>query len=112
MTISSALAILSAGLVVALEKPLKLEYGKMKAAVAVYGLMLFSTVYVSGGLFLLYGGTALLIFFIGSVLFALSDLVLSGTFFGTGKERPIDLASNYVLYYGGQYLIAFSLTLL
>ena len=55
---------------------------------------------------------ALMLFFIGSVLFALSDLVLSGTYFGVGKERPVDIASNYILYYAGQFLIALSLAFL
>ena len=53
--------------------------------------------------------TTLNLFFIGAVLFAVSDLVLSGTYFGEGKERPVDFILNYVAYYGGQFLIAFSL---
>ena len=48
-------------------------------------------------------------FFAGGILFALSDLILSGTFFGEGKERSVDLILNYLTYYGGQFLIAFSL---
>ena len=110
LTASFALAALASALVAVLEKPMKLEYGKMKMIVVLYGLVLFSTVFVSGGLLLIHGGTGLLLFFIGSVLFALSDLVLSGTYFGEGKERPVDIASNYILYYAGQFLIAFSLT--
>lgn len=109
---SFALAALSAGLVAALEKPMKLVYGKMKPIVVIYGFLLFSTVFVSGGLLLVHGGKALMLFFIGSVLFALSDLVLSGTYFGVGKERPVDIASNYILYYAGQFLIALSLAFL
>ena len=106
---SSALAAVAAGLVGALEKPMKLEYGKMKPVVVLYGFLLFSTVFVSGALFLLRGGNNLLLFFVGSVLFALSDLVLSGTYFGEGRERPIDIILNYVFYYTGQFLIAYSL---
>ena len=107
---SFMLAVVASGLVAVLEKPMKLEYGKMKPVVLIYGFLLFSTVFVSGGLLLQHGGTALKLFFIGSVLFALSDLVLSGTYFGKGKSRPVDIICNYVLYYGGQFLIAFSLT--
>ena len=106
---SFALAALAAGLVLVLEKPMKLKYGEMKPVVLVYGFFLFSTVFVSGGLFLLHGGSALRCFFIGRVLFALSDLVLSGTYFGEGRERPVDIISNYIFYYGGQFLIAYSL---
>ena len=39
---------------------------------------------------------ALNLLFAGGVLFALSDLVLSGTYFGEGKERPVDLILNYL----------------
>ena len=45
----------------------------------------------------------------GGVLFAISDLILSGTYFGIGKTRAVDLISNTVTYYAAQYLIAFSL---
>lgn len=107
---SFALAALAAGAVLATEKPMKLDYGVMRKAVAIYGLLLFSTVFVSGGLLLKCGGKGLLLFFIGSVLFALSDLVLSGTFFGKGKDTPPYIIANYITYYGGQFLIALSLT--
>lgn len=105
---SFGLAALVAGLVALLEKPMKLRYGSMKPIVLCYSFLLFSLVSVSGGLLLTQGGTALLLLFIGSVLFAISDLILSGTYFGTGRERPIDLIGNYLFYYGGQFLIAFA----
>ncbi len=94
-----------------LEKPMKLHYGKMKGIVIGYGVLLFSTVLLSGSLALAQGwqDPSLNRFFAGGVLFALSDLVLSGTYFGVGKERPVDIISNYILYYGGQFLIAYSL---
>ena len=47
--------------------------------------------------------------FVGGVLFAVSDLILCGTYLGKGKERPVDLISNAVTYYAAQYIIAFSL---
>ncbi len=112
LVISFVLAAIAAGLVGVLEKPMKLVYGKMKPVVLIYGLLLFSTVFVSGGLFLSAGGRTLLLFFIGSVLFAVSDLILSGTYFGTGKDRPVDIISNYLFYYGGQFLIAYALVFL
>lgn len=94
-----------------LENPMKLHYGKMKGIVIGYGVLLFSTVLLSGSLALAKGwqNANLNLFFAGGVLFALSDLVLSGTYFGVGKERPVDIVSNYILYYGGQFLIAYSL---
>ena len=98
----------------ALEKPMKLRFGKMKPVVIVYGFLLFSMLLTAGAQALLHGWQVptLNLFFIGGALFTLSDLVLSGTYFGEGKERPVDLIANYVLYYGGQFLIALSLLFL
>ncbi len=95
----------------ALEKPMKLRYGKFKPVVAVYGVLLFSTLLLSGSLALLHGWreNTLNLFFSGAVLFAISDLILSGTYFGKGKERPVDLLLNYLSYYPAQFRIAFSL---
>ena len=95
----------------ALEKPMKLRYGKFKPVVAAYGVLLFSTLLLSGSLALLHGWreSTLNLFFSGAVLFAISDLILSGTYFGKGKERPVDLLLNYLSYYPAQFLIAFSL---
>ena len=94
-----------------LEKPMRLHYGKMRCIVIAYGFLLFSTVLLSGSLALACGWKTrtLNLFFAGGILFALSDLVLSGTYFGIGKERPVDIISNYILYYSGQFLIAYSL---
>ena len=97
-----------------LEKPMGLRYGKMKSTVIVYGFLLFSTVTVSGTLAMTHGWQvpALNLFFVGGILFALSDLVLSGTYFGKGKDRPVDIILNYLSYYPAQFLIASSLLLL
>lgn len=109
---SFLLAAAAAGLVLILEKPMKLSYGRMRLIVLIYGFCLFSTVSVSGLLWLEHREPALCLIFIGSVLFAVSDLILSGTFFGNGKDRPVDIISNYLFYYSGQFLIAYSLVLL
>lgn len=96
-----------------LEKPMKLNYGKMKPAAIAYGAMLFSTVLVSFSLAALHGWreSAMNAVFAGGVLFAASDLILSGTYFGEGKGRPVDIILNYLTYYPAQYLIALSLLL-
>ncbi|MBE7007859.1 MAG: hypothetical protein E7422_01715, partial [Ruminococcaceae bacterium] len=67
----------------------------------------------SGGLALLHGWheRAINAIFLGSLLFAASDLILSGTYFGKGKDRPVDIITNYLTYYPAQYLIALSLLL-
>lgn len=97
-----------------LEKPMKLQYGKLKPVVIAYGVLLFGMVLLSGSLALAYGWkeTPLNLLFIGGVFFAISDLILSGTYFGVGKERPIDLALNYITYYSAQFLIASALVFL
>ena len=109
---SICFAAAAAGLVLILEKPMKLSYGKMRPVVLAYGFLLFSTVFISGALLLDHGTAALWAVFIGSVLFAISDLILSGTFFGVGKDRPADIIGNYLFYYSGQFLIAYSLVLM
>ena len=97
-----------------MEKPMKLHYGKFKPIVLAYGVILFAMVLISGSLALSYGWKELPLnlLFIGGVFFAISDLILSGTYFGAGKERPIDLALNYITYYSAQFLIASALVFL
>ena len=94
-----------------LEKPMKLHYGKLKAIVIAYGVLLFGMVMLSGSLALAHGWqeTPLNLLFTGGIFFAVSDLILSGTYFGVGKERPIDLTLNYITYYPAQFLIASAL---
>ena len=97
-----------------LEKPMKLHYRKMKPVVFVYGALLFSVIALSGSLAIYCGWheMTLNLFFAGSILFAVSDVILSGTYWGQGKDRPVDLALNYLTYYPAQYLIAASLLFL
>ena len=94
-----------------LEKLLKLKYGEYKIISFLYALCLFGS--LSFSLFLNISNrfqiTSLNMLFIGFVLFVISDLVLSGTFFGENKERPIDFILNYITYYGAQFTIAFML---
>ena len=91
-----------------MEKPLKLNYGKMKPICFAYALCLFGT--LSFSLFLAIQNhfqiTSLNMFLVGAALFAISDLVLSGSYFGEGKNRPIDYILNYATYYGAQFVIA------
>lgn len=94
------------------EKIMKLKYGSYKIISALYGgLLFFVTVF---GLFTsIFSGFKenmhLFVFFIGGVLFVISDLILSGTYFGEGKDRPIDIVTNHVSYYLAQFVIASSI---
>ena len=102
--------ILGGFLTIALEKPMKLHYGNMKLISLIYASILFSMVFMTLSFCIMYQFqvTNLILFFIGGVLFLASDLILSGTYFGEGKERPVDIITNTVTYYSAQYIIAFS----
>ena len=106
---SFVLAAATAGAVLLMEKMMKLSYGKMKPVVLIYSFLLFSTVFIAGGLLYVKREPALWFIFIGIAFFAISDLILSGTYFGDGKKRPMDIISNYLFYYIGQFLIAYGL---
>ena len=95
---------------IAIAPIMKLDYGKFANITKAYGSLLGAFAALSGSLAIMNGfkNASLDIMFIGAVSFLLSDLVLSGTYFG-GKERPIDIKLNYIFYYGGQFLIALSL---
>ena len=77
----------------------------------VYGGLLFAMTLMAGSLALLHGWQEanLNMMFIGGILFAVSDLVLSGTYFGTGHDKPFDIIANYISYYGAQFVIALSI---
>ena len=95
----------------AMEKPMRLHYGEMRPVVFAYGVALFATLLCSASLALLYNlrETTLDLLFAGGALFAVSDLILSGTYFGEGKDRPVDIVANFVTYAAAQFLIAYSL---
>ena len=92
-------------------KLLSLDYGRFKRITMLYGAVLIATTLVSGRFVLLtrFEDTSFLLFFAGAVLFLISDLILSGTYFGKGKDRPSDIILNHLFYYAAQFLIAFSI---
>ena len=103
--------LLCGGAVLLLEKPLKYKYNEYKIISFVYGVLLFGMVATAGCLAIAnkMQVAAFNMLFIGGILFALSDLILCGTYFGVGKDKPFDLISNSITYYVAQYLIAFSI---
>ena len=96
------------------EKLLKVDYGKFRWIVVLYSPFLFSLVLFSLSMAILNGWkiTGLNMIFVGSVFFAVSDLILNGTYFGEGKNRPVDIVTNHVTYYIAQFAIALSLCFL
>lgn len=111
LIIPAVLAVVMIGIVLLLEKPQKLHYGKFKPISAVYGFILIFMTLLSGSLAYMNGfdNKLLNFMFAGGVFFLISDLILSGTYFGEGKNRPVDIVTNHVSYYMAQYLIAASL---
>lgn len=91
-----------------LEKPMGMKYGRFKWIVVLYGGILFSMTVMAGFMAKAFEfkDLSMNLLFAGGVSFVISDLVLSGTFFGIGKDRARDIILNYVFYYGAQFLIA------
>ncbi|MCD7827526.1 MAG: lysoplasmalogenase [Clostridiales bacterium] len=105
------IAALVAGGMLVLEKPMKMNYGKFKVITVIYSAILTYMTFLSGSLALMdrFETRTTVIMFIGGVFFMISDLILSGTYFGEGKNRPVDVVTNHVTYYVAQMLIATSL---
>ena len=100
--------------VYALEKPMKMHYGKFKLITAVYGGILFF-MFTLAFLTVIgqeHGNLGLLVLTVGGLFFIISDLILSGTYFGDGKDRPVDIIVNHTTYYIAQYCIAFTALLI
>lgn len=94
------------------EKLMKLNYGSYKIISTLYGALLFFVTVLALFTCIFSGfsaNTHLFVFFIGGVLFVISDLILSGTYFGEGKNRPVDIITNHVSYYLAQFVIASSI---
>ena len=108
IVVPAIVALLLGGGVVILEKPMKMVYGKFKAITGVYGFVLGFMTFLSGSLALMHNFEEMTLnfMFVGGVLFLLSDLILSGTYFGEGKRRPVDIVTNHVSYYAAQFVIA------
>ena len=94
------------------EKPMQLRYGKFKAISLVYGFVLAFMTATAWVAYAVRGAGQAMLMGIGGALFLASDLVLSATFFGEGHDRPINYALNYTLYYGAQFVIAWSLRII
>ena len=92
-------------------KPMKLDYSGYKVISIIYGFFLFSMTLLalSFAIMTSFASVTLIMIFVGGLLFTVSDLILSGTYFGKGKERPVDIITNSVTYYLAQFVIALAL---
>ena len=95
------------------EKLMKLHFGEYKLIVFIYSVVLALTVaFAVAAMFASAFATAYIVFVVGGVLFMLSDLILSGTYFGEGKDRPVDYFTNHFAYYASQCVIMSTILLI
>lgn len=102
----------AAGVLIGLAGPLlKLDYGRFRGIIIFYAFCLCSVVLTACSRALSAGfkDPSADLFLVGSIFFLISDLILSGTYFGKGKDRPADVIANHTCYYLGQFLMALSL---
>lgn len=106
-------AVIAIGIIL-LEKPMKMQYGKFRIITACYACILAFMTLLAGSLALMnsFKVLTLNVMFVGGVFFLVSDLILSGTYFGEGKNRPVDVITNHTTYYIAQFLIAASIMFL
>ncbi len=108
LVLSIVPALIGAAATIAMEKPMKLIYGKFKPTCFIYGFILMAVAASSIVAAVLTGETVWIVMSIGGILFLLSDFFLSGTYFGEGKNTPVYVLVNHALYYAAQFVIASS----
>jgi uncharacterized membrane protein YhhN len=88
----------------------KVHFGAYRRIVFIYVVFLGLTMVLGIGAAILSGfQKKYILMAIGAILFALSDIILSSTYFGKDKDGKFYLFINHFLYYAGQYLIASSI---
>lgn len=92
-------------------KLMKVHFGAYRKIVSFYVVFLSLTMLLAISAVIITGfkEKKYILLAIGAISFTLSDVVLSGTFFGKGKDTGFYYFINHFLYYAGQYLIASSI---
>lgn len=107
LLVAFAAALVIAFVAILLEKPLKMHYGKFKWIVFLYSFMLALTMTMAMTLAVITGFEKMwTVMSVGGLLFLLSDLVLSGMYFGEGKNTSFNVILNHTLYYAAQFIMA------
>lgn len=92
------------------EKPMGLKYGRYKKITLIYAVFLSTTMFASINGVIFSGITReFFTLIIGSVLFTLSDLVLSKIYFKEGGNTKSNVVINHILYYAAQFVFASTL---
>ncbi|MBQ7740682.1 MAG: hypothetical protein IJT65_05560 [Eubacterium sp.] len=88
----------------------KYDFGKFKLITFLYTIFLALTTALSiAAMITTHFEKQYVILAIGAVLFMLSDLILSGTYFGEGQDKPVHYFTNHLAYYAAQYFIVASI---
>lgn len=93
---------------------LELNYGKFKKVVIAYAIVVYSFLFLLASFVILNNFTNMIVnfMFVGSLLFLVSDLILSKTLFGENYDKPSYIVLNHVFYYLAEFIIAVSLYLI
>ena len=84
-----------------------MHYGKFKWIVFLYSFMLALTMTTAMVTAYITGFQKMwVVMSIGGLVFLLSDLVLSGMYFGEGKNTKFNIILNHTLYYAAQFTMA------
>lgn len=105
---SIVLALVIGLIALLMEKPLKMKYGKFKLIVFLYSctLALTMTSSMMTAYITKFKLSAWIVMSVGALLFLLSDLVLSGMYFGENKNTKGNIILNHTLYYAAQFCMA------
>ncbi len=107
LVVAFAAALVIAFVAILMEKPLKMHYGKFKWIVFLYSFMLALTMTMAMTLAVITGFDKMwTVMSVGGLLFLLSDLVLSGMYFGESKNTSFNIVLNHTLYYAAQFIMA------
>ena len=110
--INLAASVIFAVVTLALEKPMKVKYGRYKKILFLYGILLSCTMFTAiFGIFYKGFSKDFLMLSIAAVLFTLSDLVLSNIYFKEGGNTKTNVVVNHILYYAAQFTFAGTLML-
>lgn len=91
----------------------KYVFGDYKFIVFLYTIFLSLTVALSAAAMILtHFDRPYIVLTVGGVLFMLSDLILSGTYFGEGQDKPFHYFTNHLTYYAAQFVIMSSILLI
>lgn len=108
-----AAAIVITIIIMLAEAPLKMVYGSYKTIIFAYSICLSMALAVSVAMAIVSKFNIIwVIIAISRILFFISDIILSGTYFSQGKKGSFYIITNHVSYYLGQFMLAGSLLLL